>query len=188
MKKRINLLTKHEKYIKVEKTFAKIRMVTVAITCVFFLTNALFVLLLINQQQEIKKLNSKKEVLLKFLIENANLEAKYKIFSLKYESLKDILNQDVNFYPYYSIINESLKSATTEALLKSIKIEKDKTTNFSVSFATFSAMINFLTNVENQDFNKNFKSLSLKSFSLTQDKNINKNEYLLNFEGKFKDL
>lgn len=186
MKKRINLLTKHEKYIKIENIFSKIRIFTIVITTIFFLTNLLLFSLLINAQQEIKQLNLKKEELLKFMIDNADIEAKYKIFSIKYSSLKDILAQDVNFFPYYNIINESLKASTTDAIIKSIEIDKDKQTTFSVSFATFEEMINFLTNIENPDFTKNFQSLTLKSFSLIQGKEINKNEYLLNFEGKFK--
>jgi len=186
MKKRINLLTKHEDYQRWEKIFSWIRLSTILSVIIFFITTLGLIFLLFENKKGIDELIKKKENLLKFISQHAPTEAKYQIFSKKFDYLKKILDQDVNFFPYYQLINQSLQSATTGAILKSITISKDKKTNFEVGFTTFEEMINFLNTVESSQFTQNFQSLSLKNFSLKQELETNKKEFLLNFEGQFK--
>jgi hypothetical protein len=187
MKKRINLLTKQEKYQRVEKIFFWIRVIASSSIVFLLIINLLSFFLHLNNKKEIGELNKKKTDLLKFLTENASVEAKYQVFTKKFNHFKQIIGQDVNFLPYYRLVNQSLQSATTEAVLKSIKISKDKKTTFVIGFTTFEQMINFLNTVENINFTKNFQSLSLKNFSLNREKQSNKNEYQLDFEGQFKE-
>lgn len=180
MKKRINLLTKLEKYKKLEKIFFWVKVVSLLSIVFVLLINLFFTFLFLNKKKEIEELNTKKLILLQFISQNAPVEAKYQIFSERYSLLKKNLNDDANFFPYYQLITQSLQSATSGAVLKSIEIAKDKKTNFAVGFSSFEEMRNFLQRAESEEFTKNFQELILKNFSFGQ-------EYQLNFEGRFKE-
>jgi len=187
MKKKINLLTKLEKYQRLEKIFFWIKIFSFIFVLFVILINIIFNFFFLSKKGEIEELNRKKITLLQFISQQAPIEAKYQIFSQNFNLLKKFLNEDANFFPYYQLINQSLQSATTGAVLRSIEISKDKKINFEVSFSTLEEMLNFLETIERGDFIKNFQKLTLKSFSLKKNQQTQTNEFQLDFEGVFKE-
>lgn len=193
MKKRINLLTKHEKYRTIEEVFQKLRWLLGLLTGGFFVAYAFLFLFLSQQRTKINTLLAEKQTLLGFLLQNKEVEAKFIYFSGKYKQLNSILKDDVNFYPYYNLLNESLKSASPTPSLSSLVINKDKTTTFTLTFDDLNSLVSFLKFTESDVFVKNFSELTLISFASDQ-KSINKStvsknlNYKLDFKGKFKEV
>ncbi|MBI4009079.1 hypothetical protein HY357_02505 [Candidatus Roizmanbacteria bacterium] len=146
---------------------------------------AFFYGILLRQKQKIDNLSTQKKDILEFLLANKETEAKFVYFRNKHKQLSDILEGDVNFYPYYFLLKDSLKSSTPEAILDSVVIDKAKTFTFSVSIEDFPTMLSFLRFAESDDFLKNFNQLILSSFSNTQ---TSKKGYELGFRGVFIDL
>lgn len=188
MKKGINLLVYHDKYKKTQIFFIKLKKVIYFLLLFSILISAFMLIILNNKKNELDQLLEKKKYLEDQLSKKQNIDVKYQIFSHKFLQLKNILDSDVNFYPYYKLINDSLKKATISALLESIEITKNKETNFTVSFKDFNELINFLNHVEEINFLSHFNQLTLKSIVLNQNAaQMEKNQqYNLVFTGIFK--
>ena len=85
------------------------------------------------------------------------------------------------------MLKESLKQVNVEAQLDSVVIDKSKSVSFNLSFNNYSGLLTFLKFAESDDFLQNFNQLSLMNFH-RDDKQTKKNEYRLNFSGKFINL
>ena len=163
--KRINLFVKQKKYLQVEKYFAWLRYGLIGLVVVFIIFNAVSFFFLLKQQQEIKTLNSTSKQYLDFLIKNNNVEAKFIFYKNKNNEFNKIIGNDVNFLPYYEVLNDSLKKSTSSALLSALTINKDRTTDFSVSVGNYDSALVFIKYAETESFLNSFESLSLTQFT-----------------------
>jgi len=183
MRKRINLLTKQKKYLQEEKLFYYLRIasyITAVIFFIFFIVNLLF---LAQNKKNLDLKKKEKEMYLQFLLKNKEVEAKFVYFQNKSSQVKNILKNDVNFYPYYILLKESLKYASPEPVIESISINKDRTTSFVLGFDSTSQLLVFFKLAESPEFLKNFSELSLHQFSLEENKEVK--NYKLGLLGKF---
>lgn len=187
MKKGINLLKTHKRYIQIEKIFKKLKATVIALFLIFLTFYLLFYYFLAQQKKKINQLSSQKKELLKFFLQNKELEAKFIFFNNKQKQIDEILKEDVNFFPYYNLLTDSITISSNRARLESIVIDKSKSVNFTLSFESYSDLLSFLRFAESEDFLKNFKQLLLINFSKNALQET-KNDYKLIFSGKFIDL
>jgi len=178
-KTRINLLSNSLEYIKIEKQFYYLRLITIVLFFIF-----IFIFLIVNitlyfDKKQIDNLIIQKKVLLENQKKNIFDETKIKIIFNKYQNFKKFLNNDANFLPYYELLVSSLKTATPEPVLLSFKVDKEKNTEFILGFNNIETMIKFLNFIENENFLNKFENLLLDGFSLDESK------MELSFKGKF---
>mgnify|MGYP001108509638 CR=1 FL=1 len=181
-KKRINLLQSRYDYQKFAKIFYYIRLLTFFLIFLFFLIFVSINFTMLNYKKEIDNLSSQKAALLQQANNFIDDEAKINYFQNKYQSFSQFLNEDAKFLPYYSLLVNSLKSATPEPELISFKIDKERNTEFVLSFSTFEQMTKFFTFIENEAFLTKFENIVLNNFSTNQSKSQ------LTFKGKFVSL
>lgn len=185
MKKKINLLSKQKKYIKLEKVFQVLRVCVLVSGIIVFLLDIIFFSLLLQQKQQLDSLTAEKNKLLEFMVANRKEETSFAYFRNKQKQIASYLKNDVNFFPYYNLLNESLKSSSPEAALDSVVIDKTKDVDFTVVFADFTSLLSFFKFAESDSFLKNFTNLNLKGFDIRTKENKN---YKLSFKGSFKDI
>ena len=147
-----------------------------------FLMNQVF--LLDAQQQDLLK---KKETYLKYLLDEKDIEANMRYFKSKQTQLNKFLKEDANFHPYYEVLLNSIGETSSNAVLDTIDIDKNRTTRFVVKFTNDEEMLAFLNNIESEGFLKNFISLSLQNFSLNKQASKT-SRYELELKGVFKEL
>ncbi|MCL4378648.1 MAG: hypothetical protein M1409_09810 [Actinobacteria bacterium] len=188
MKKGINLLVRQSKYLNLEKKLAKVKVVIVLMLILFVVTYFTFLVFLNKQKKDIDTLNNQKKSYMEFLLQNKQTEAKFTVFQNKEKQLSDILEQDVNFLPYYNLLKDSLKSSTPAANLDSVSVDKSRTVNFTVSFTDYKAFLSFLKFAEGDSFLKNFNKLVLSNFSAYNQKINTQSSYKLQLSGVFINL
>lgn len=184
--KRINLLTKQKKYTDISNLFFKLKYLTGFIVLIFLLSYIFFAIVLSGQQNTLSVLESQKKSLLEYLLQNKQVEAKFVYFRSKERQLSEILKDDVNFYPYYNLLQDSLKSSSPEAALENVVIDKNKTVTFSIGFKDNNSMLDFFKFAESDEFLKNFSQLILNTFSSSVL--ATSNSYKLEFKGVFSQL
>lgn len=184
-RKRINLFSKgaQNKFFEVERKIVLYSTIAGAFLFVVFLV---FVILGFTQKSTISNLNTEKEDMLRYLVENKNSETETAYFLLKKDQLKTFLKDDAQFLPYYNILRDAIKEASDQARVKSMLIDKDKKTNFVINFMDYDVLYSYLKYVESDDFLKHFEKLTLTSFSLDRTEDKKEKGYELNFEGVFK--
>ncbi len=182
MKKRINLLVKQKKYTHLEQLFGWLRLSIIVLVAIFLFLSFFYYVLFNQKKQEADDLQSQKQELLNYLVANKEVEAKFVFFRNKQKQLSDVLQEDVNFYPYYNLLNDSLKSATPEPHLESVVIDQTKNAVFKVSFDNYESLLSFFKFAESERFLQNFSQLSLSNFQ--SDTRIN-NNFQLEFKGSF---
>lgn len=184
MKRGINLLKGQKKYIDLDALIKQLKIAIAFIIIIFLVSYAFFYTILLSQRQKIDDLSLQKKAILEFLLKNKQVEAKFVYFRNKEKQLSDILKDDVNFVPYYTLLKDSLKSTTPEAKLQSVVVDKSKAVNFLVNLENYSSLISFLRFAESDEFLKNFNQLILSGFSSSSEiKN-----YQLGFRGSFVQL
>ncbi len=187
MKNRINLFRQKPQLDFISVNAAKLKRI---FTVIGVITFAIFVFLIIKTVQldlKLQDLSTKKETYLKYLLEDKDTEANMRYFKSKQTQLNNFLKDDANFLPYYTILKQSLDQSGNTAILDTITIDKNRETRFVVKFTNYNDMIAFLKYIESADFLKNFTSLSLDSFNLSQNISSVKN-YQLELKGVFKEL
>ena len=137
----------------------------------------------ITQQNLLKK----KETYLKYLLDKKDTESTIRYFVGKQAQVNTFLKDDANFLPYYQILKDSLAGTDDKAILDTVDIDKDRNTSFIVRFSSFDDVLLFLKYVEEESFLKNFTTLTLQSFNLTQQSS-NMSHYQLELVGVFKKL
>lgn len=182
MKRKINLLTKQKKYLQVAKIFGSLRLVIVVTICFFLVLFATLYFFLSRQSGKINEIQEQKKKVLNYLVKNKEVEAQFIYFRNKQQDISEILKNDVNFYPYYMLLTNSLKSSSPSATLVSLMIDKDKSVDFTVSFDSLNSLLAFFKFTESPSFLNNFDTLNLIGLNLTQQV---KNDFKLNFKGKF---
>ena len=188
MKKRINLLTKQVEYKSLEKIFKHLRIYIGVFFIVFLIYFSVIFFLLLRQNIEKQKLISQKAELLTYLADQKEAEAKFIYFDSKYKQIKNFLKNDVNFEPYYKILNDSLKLASPEPELQDLKINEKREFNFDLSFSSVENILVFLKFAENDRFLSNFDALTLSDFNYEQSGKENETSLQLHFKGVFKKI
>lgn len=187
MKKRINLLKANKSFVDKEAVFLKIKNSVIVFFFLMLLMNLFLYFLLARQNESISQRAGLKKGLVEFFIQNKEADAKFAYFRNKEKQLTDFLTEDVNFYPYYNLLKASLDNFAVGAQLDTVMIDKTKSTKFTISFENYDNLLSFLKFAESEDFLKNFNQLSLINFS-KNDTQLTKNDYRLNFTGKFINL
>jgi predicted RND superfamily exporter protein len=185
MKKHINLLIQRKDYKKKERFFYWFRKVTFALG---FITILILLAILINNQKvknQYASLLSKKEAILQELSRKKEIEKQVVYVNEKSNFLDKVLNEDVNFLPYYRALKAYLPISTSSADIGSIKYDKAKRVEFLLNFSNYNDLYDSLSNFESEEFLKLFEELTLNSVNLSETKAKN---YQLSLKGKFKDI
>lgn len=188
MKKRINLITKQKKYQDLERAFKKLRVASFIMVGVFVLVSLVVLAVLFLKKEEVDHQLSEKKALYDFVIQNKEEEAKFVYFRGKQNQIGTSLKGDVNFYPYYALLADSLSQSESSdsALLDSLTIKSDRKTRFTIAFKQFDTLVSRFKYFESDEFLNNFDQLSVVNFSPIEQAEAK--EYRLNFEGKFKEI
>jgi len=188
MKKRINLLTKQIEYRGLEAFFQALRIYILVFFGIFIVAFSLVFFFLYKQSVANRKLQIEKADLLQYLVSQKEAEAKFVYFNSKYSQIKNYLKNDVNFEPYYKLLNDSLKLASPEPELENLKIDKKKAFSFDLNFSNMENLLVFLKFAESKKFINNFEKLTLIGFSIDQKTKQKASSYQLLFEGTFKEI
>lgn len=199
MKKHINLflVLKAKNYQKREKIFKIIK--TFAVVIGVFIILSLAAVFFIKRQvsAEYKSLLAKKEEYLKALSSKQDLEKKVAYFNQKSSAFTSILNQDVNFLPYYNFLLSHMPIAISSdsAALNQINFDNQKNIKFSLNFNDPYVFLNNFEDFQNENFLKIFDELTLSEFTISEgnkaketaseDKNAN---FSISFTGKLKPI
>lgn len=186
MKKHINLITKQRKYYQADAIIRYFRIVITALGAIFIVVNLIFFIILYREQSSVETLLNDKKNLLDYLIKNKESEARFIFFNTKEKQVATILKGDVNFYPYYNLLSDSLKRASPEGELQALILDKDKAVSFTIGFKDYPSLISFFKFMETDEFLKNFTDLTLQSVDV--GKVTSNDSYLLNLKGTFTEL
>lgn len=187
--KKINLLSQHRNYLLYQNYFLMFKKIIYLSTGLFFVFLITSLLFITNKKKQVDVLIQQEQNLQTFIKNNFPVEENFKKFNDLFSQLKNNLNNDVNFYPYYNLINESLKISTNPPIIESLKIDQSKKVNFTLSFNNMTHLIEFLDYVEKEKFLSNFIDLKLQSFSVeSQSLSNTSNSFKLSFIGQFKKI
>lgn len=178
-------MSRQKKYLRVEDIFLRLRILILFLGVFILVLNAIFFAVLIGKKKQLDLFNTEKKNALLFLSLNKEAEAKFIFFRSKEKQIATFLKQDVNFFPFYNLLLESLKNSSPAARLESVVIGKDRTTEFGVGFDDFNSLSSFLRYAESDDFLKSFDQLTLGGFNILKQQ---KKTYQISFKGKFKAL
>lgn len=197
MKKHINLLLvlKKKNYQKREKIFKIIKIFTVIIGVFTILSLAAVFFIKRQVLEEYKTLLDKKEEYLKLLSSKQDLDKKVVYFNEKSSAFANILNQDVNFLPYYDLLLSHIPISSDSASLSQINFDNQKNIKFSLNFTDTYVFLKNFENFKNENFLKIFNELTLSAFTISEgDKtketvSENKsNKFSILFTGKLKPI
>lgn len=187
--KKVNLLSHHKNYVAYQNYFLIFKKFVYFLTSLFFLFLIIFLIFIVNQNKKINALIQEERNLQSFIQRNSPMEENFKNFTILFNQLKENLINDVNFYPHYNLINDSLKISTNPPKIESLTIDQNKKVDFTLSFDNITHLIKFLDYIEKENFLTNFIELKLKSFSVdSQSISNSPNSFKLSFVGQFKKI
>ncbi len=178
MKKGINLITKQKKYLHYENLFKTLRSLLLVLVIIFFVILIPSFLAIIQNNKKLNSLYLEKKNLLEYLAAHKEVEAEFVYLRNKQSQIAKIIDEDVNFLPYYNLLTDSLKQASPSPILDAIIITKDRTINFTLKFNDPNSITSFLKFAESENFLKNFSQLFISQFNL-ESKKGNRNYQLL---------
>ncbi len=182
-KAKINLLSNRQDYTKLERYFLFFRIGVLVYAAVLFITAGIVTYLLFNQGSKIQALSNKKKSFLTTMSGQKQEEAKLVYLSKKMDAYGQFIKDDARFLPYFTLLNNTLKTSSQSGTLSSFLIDKNREVEFKLSFGQLEDMLQAFQFVESEQFLKNFEELSLSQF-ISQKNNTQKN-YEISFEGKF---
>lgn len=189
MKKRINLLKKTQAHELTADTSGRILRIATIASVLLFSVFIVFSVLTIRLQIQKRSLQEEKKAGLSFLLQNQELVSKMAYFSGKSKQLRTFLADDADFLPYYTVLKNAISQATTEPqTIEAMKIDKDRTTDFTLRFRDYEAALAFIQHVENEDFLMHFDELTLIGFTVKEQSSVTETDYLLQFHGVFAPL
>lgn len=186
MSQRINLLNKRPDFLKVESYFHIFRIITYISVVLFLVLVSLFFFINLNEEKKLNNILKEKQTYLSYFVKNNDKEAEFAFFTKKDKQLQDFLKEDTRIVlqPYYKMLSETLQTASDASLL-GVKINTDKSIEFSVGFANFESLNHFGDFIESPGFLDKFSELVMNSFSAFAK---DKNDYKLGFSGKLKEI
>lgn len=188
MKKYINLLYHKKEYQKKQKILLAIIFFLMIIDIIFF---SLFISIsyqFFKNQREYKDLIIEKENILNLNKKNAELQVKINYISNYSNHFFNLLDNDLNFLPYYEFIKKKLESISPEIKITQINFDKNNNFKFLIFIPNIETLINFLNLLEDPEFKSNFNRLNLISLILSNKNlyvNDEKNDLIINLEGQF---
>jgi len=191
MKKRINLFRGRKRVLfSLDKYLTPtVRLAVDLFGILIFLIFIFIFIMNISLTSKIKSLEQQKKDSLNYLLQNKELEAKMRYFKAKESQINYYYNQDAKFLPYYTVLVDALKSATTSPSLTSVIIDKKRKTDFIITLDSIDSALNFLKHVESDAFTSRFENLSLSQFSVIQlNKKKETSGYKFTFTGVFKQV
>lgn len=196
MRKRINLLSKQKSYILYGSYFKALRIIAYLSLSIFIASLISVYLLREMQKNNLDVINKEKQNILGFFLQNAKNEAEIIYFAKKNKQFQDFLKEDIKFSntgdlsdlsntfaPYYKFLTDSIKIASGSTL-ENVKINKDRSTSFTVQVSSYDSFKDYLQYVESDAFLNQFSQLMLKDLTGIEDKN---SKYQLSFSGMFKE-
>jgi hypothetical protein len=183
-KNRINLLINREDYQKYEGLFNQLKLSAVVLALILFVIFLSFFIILRNKRNLYDNMNLQKQTYLQLLTERRNDEAKINSIQKKYLNLKTFLKDDASSAPYYQLLSDAIGVSSQSATLQSFEVNKDRKVSFTIAFASFDNLMNFLKFAESPDFIKNFENIFLNNFVVAGNKD-KVESYELSFSGKF---
>lgn len=187
MKNRINLFKQKPQQDFISLNAAKFKSYLTGIGVLLFLLFIFLISQVLQLNASQQDLLTKKETYLKYLLDEKDVEANMRYFKSKQTQVNTFLKEDANFLPYYKVLKESLEKTSDKAILDTIDIDKDRNTRFVVKFNNSEEMLLFLRYIEDEEFLKNFLSLTLQNFNLNQQQ-AKGSRYQLELRGVFKEL
>jgi len=179
MKKGINLITKQKKYLHYENLFKTLRSLLLVMVIVFFVILIPSFLTVVQNNKKLDALYLEKKNLLQYLATNKEVEAEFIYLRNKQSQITKVINEDVNFLPYYNLLTDSLKQASPSPMLDAIIITKDRTINFTLRFDDPKSITTFLKFAESEGFLKNFSQLYISQINLESKKGSQNYQLLL---------
>jgi hypothetical protein len=183
MKKHINLLLKRPGFKKVEVFFDYFKIITVFIGFCSLASAFVLLLLIGSVKAEYNGLLNQKTQYLQDISQKQDIEKKALYINQKSSAVNTILKNDLNFLPYYTLLQQYLPLDSNSASIESIEYNNKREVQIVLAFSDYTEFYNSLSNLQNEQFLSIFEVLKLQSFSITEEKN---NIYRLSLAGKFK--
>lgn len=183
-KNRINLLINREDYQKYEGAFKQLKLSAAVLAIILLIIFLSFFLVLRNKRNLYDNMNLQKQTYLQLLTERISDEAKINSIQKKYLDLETFLKDDASSAPYYQLLSEAIGVSSQSATLQSFEVNKDRKVSFTIAFANFDNLMDFLKFAESPAFIKNFENISLNNFVVAGNKD-KVESYELSFSGKF---
>lgn len=185
-KTKINLLSDRQDYTRLERYFSILRISVLVYASVLFLVVGIISIFLFNQGNQMQSLNDRKKTFLTSISLQKEDEAKLIYISKKMDAYEQFIKEDAQFLPYFTLLNNTLKTSSPSGSLSSFVIDKNRDVTFVLAFNGLEEMLQSFQFVESEQFLKNFEELLLTQF-LSQKQNTTQ-KYELSFEGKFIEL
>jgi hypothetical protein len=185
MKKHINLLLKRPGYKKIELFFDYFKIVTIFIGFCSFASAFVLFLVVNSARAEYNSLLVQKQQYLQDINQKQDIEKKALYINQKSSTVNTILKNDLNFLPYYTLLQQYLPLDSNAASIESIEYNNKREVEIILAFNNYAEFYNSLANLQDQKFLSIFESLKLESFTITEEKN---NIYRLSLKGKFKQI
>ena len=190
MKNRINLFSKKKNTSIPTVVSDKINLYGTIFGVVVFVIFLAYTGLFLQVQSQKNTLETEKQELSQFILNNKDQIAKMNLYSHKSSQLRDFLKDDAEFLPYYNLLKDNLTAdSTSEAgILDEMQIDKSKNTEFTVRYTNYEPAYSFLKSMEADTFLDNFIELKLVSFSVDAATLSDRRGYELKFKGRFKPI
>ncbi|HLL60383.1 MAG TPA: hypothetical protein VK338_01580 [Candidatus Nitrosocosmicus sp.] len=185
MKKRANLILKKKSYENLEKVFGYFRIFTFLFVFSIFVSIFTLFILKNKSNQEKQKLNTEKTILLESILARKEVEKNALLFNQRGITFNNFLKQDVNFLPYYKLLQKYLPLSSQAASIEKIDYDNKRNVTIVLRFNNYDNFYNSLSFLQDKEFLSIFDSLTLEAFSINEAK---VNNYTLTLSGKFKQI
>lgn len=184
MKKRANLFSQRIESQTANKYFQYGKRITYSV----LLLGVVFFVVLISAyyyfNQQLIALNGKKNIYSRYILANKSLSQDIQHFVYKFSLLKTYLESDVSGFTHYKYIISMLQPIENSYDIESYTINNNRTVTFSLIVPTYNEGLQVLAFFEKEDVLKNFDSLILESFDITETSS----NYTMTFNGVLKPI
>lgn len=138
-----------------------------------------------NVRSRYINLLSQKESYLNTLLTAREAEKKLAFLTEKGSVFANFLKNDVNFLPYYRLLQSYLLASTSSANIDHINYDNQRNAEIVLIFSDYQNLYDSLQRLEDENFLNIFDNLTLDSFAISEGKTKN---YQLTLKGRFKPL
>ncbi len=188
MKKHINLLTKKKDYTQREKYFRYFRRTTLILSIVTL--SLFFTIFIVKRGDEIEyeELLKRKQVFLTDSLSNKDRETKISYINQKGTYFKKVSANDMQFLPYYSVLESYLLrstgfDSTESAKIQEVKFNNKRNIEMSIIVTGKDRLLSVMNALESDSLLGSFESLIVDKISTINAEN---EVYEIEFVGNFK--